>query len=152
MGCIVWWGHVVKLQPAGPKRQAGGVHTRDADTWYLVVSPRRWASHALSCSHMALVLPSLGCLGHLPVCWEDSAHTWHLGWRMCEKYYYFIIINKMINKFERKLLYNILKGLTIPLTVYLELKHCGLKQCNGNLTLATKSCKGSGGGVGFSFH
>jgi len=27
-----------------------------------------------------------------------------------------------------------------------------LKQCNGNSVIATKSCKGNGGGLGLSFH
>ena len=46
---------------------------------------------------------------------------------------------------------NILKGLSALLTVYLDTKHCRLEQCNGP-TLAIKSCKGNGGGVGLSFH
>jgi hypothetical protein len=48
-------------------------------------------------------------------------------------------------------LYNILKGLSALLTVYLDTKYCRLEQCNGP-TLATKSCKGNGGRVGLSFH
>jgi hypothetical protein len=46
----------------------------------------------------------------------------------------------------------ILKGLDTPLTVYLDSKHCGLKQCNDNPTLAIKSCKGNREGVRMSFH
>jgi len=48
-------------------------------------------------------------------------------------------------------MYNILKGLSAPLIVYLDLKYRGLEQCNGSPTLAIKSCKGSGEGVGLSF-
>jgi hypothetical protein len=47
--------------------------------------------------------------------------------------------------------HNILKGLSAPVTVYLDTKHCGLKQCNSRPALATQSCKGSGGRVGLSF-
>jgi len=44
------------------------------------------------------------------------------------------------------------KGLNALFTVYLDLKHCGLEQCNGSLTLTTKSCKGSEVEVEISFH
>jgi hypothetical protein len=48
-------------------------------------------------------------------------------------------------------MYNILKRLSASLTIYLDLKHCELEQCNGSLALAIKSCKGSGEEVGLSF-
>jgi len=37
---------MVRLQPAGPKRQAGGKPTGAADTWHLVAGPGRWEGHA----------------------------------------------------------------------------------------------------------
>ena len=40
----------------------------------------------------------------------------------------------------------------MPLTIYLDLKHCGLEQCNGSSALAIKSCKGSDEGVVLSFY
>jgi hypothetical protein len=49
-------------------------------------------------------------------------------------------------------MYNILKRLSASLTIYLDLKHCELEQCNGSPALATKSYKGNGGGVELSFH
>jgi hypothetical protein len=48
-------------------------------------------------------------------------------------------------------MYNILKRLSASLTIYLDLKHCELKQCNSSSAFAIKSCKGSGEGVGLSF-
>jgi hypothetical protein len=48
-------------------------------------------------------------------------------------------------------MYNILKRLSASLTIYLDLKHCELEQCNGSPALAIKSCKGSGEEVGLSF-
>ena len=53
--------------------------------------------------------------------------------------------------FMSSLLRNILKGLSASVTVYIDTKHCGLKQCNGSPALDTKSCNGSGGGMGLSF-
>jgi hypothetical protein len=40
-----------------------------------------------------------------------------------------------------QLLFNILKGLIIPPTIYLDINHCVLKQYNNRATLATKICK-----------
>jgi len=54
---------MVRLQPTGFKRQAGGMPNRAADTWCLVARPERWAGHALGCSHLTLGLPSLGYWG-----------------------------------------------------------------------------------------
>jgi hypothetical protein len=49
------------------------------------------------------------------------------------------------------ILQNILKGLSAPVTVYIDTKHCGLEQCNGSPALDIKSCKGGRGGMGLSF-
>jgi len=38
---------------------------------------------------------------------------------------------------------NIIKGFSASITVYIDTKHCELKQCNGSPTLDTKSCKGN---------
>ena len=43
------------------------------------------------------------------------------------------------------------KRVTAPIIIYLYTKHCELKQRNGNPTLATERCKGSGGGGGVVF-
>jgi len=42
--CLV--GTCVRLQPTGPRRQAGGTPPRVANTWRLVVRPGRWVDHA----------------------------------------------------------------------------------------------------------
>jgi hypothetical protein len=42
------------------------------------------------------------------------------------------------------ILHNILKGLSVPITVYIDTKHYELEQCNDSLTLDIKSCNGSG--------
>lgn len=52
----------------------------------------------------------------------------------------------------RLLINNIVKGYSASITVYLDLKHCKLKQCNGSTAFVTKSCKDNRGGVGLSFH
>jgi hypothetical protein len=38
------------------------------------------------------------------------------------------------------ILFNILKGLSAPLTVYLDINYCGLKQCNDGNVLAKETC------------
>jgi hypothetical protein len=53
---------------------------------------------------------------------------------------------------ECQKLYNILKGISISIIVYLDLKHYELEQCNGSSALTTKSCKGSRIGLELSFH
>jgi len=56
-----------------------------------------------------------------------------------------------LNSSQNCILHNILKWLSIPIIVYINTKHYGLKQCNNNSALDTKSCEGSGGRVGLSF-
>jgi hypothetical protein len=52
----------------------------------------------------------------------------------------------------RLLINNTVKGCNAPITVYLDLKHYELEQCNDNTTFITKSCKDNREGVGLSFH
>jgi hypothetical protein len=56
-----------------------------------------------------------------------------------------------LNSSQNCILHNILKWLSISITVYIDTKHYELKQCNDNSTLDTKSCKGGGERVGLSF-
>jgi hypothetical protein len=72
-----------------------------------------------------------------------------------KKYYLNIFSSKNILKkntvnYNIKL-HNILKGLSAPLTIYLDSEHCGLEYFNGSLALAIKSCKGIEGGGGAIF-
>ena len=43
------------------------------------------------------------------------------------------------NLIRQSLLYNILKGLSGPLIVYLDTNYCGLKQCNDEVILTKKN-------------
>jgi len=51
----------------------------------LAARPGRWTAHA-RWPHLGLQplggLPSLGCLGCLPVCWEAQAYTLRLGYSL----------------------------------------------------------------------
>ena len=49
-------------------------------------------------------------------------------------------------------LYNILKELSVLVTVYLDTKHCELKQCNDKAVLASENCKNYRRRVGLSLH
>jgi hypothetical protein len=53
--------------------------------------------------------------------------------------------------YKHRVLRNILKEFSAPVTVYLNSEHCELEQCNGKPALDTKSCNDSGGVVGLSF-
>ena len=48
--------------------------------------------------------------------------------------------------------YNILKGISTSVTIYIDTKHCGLEKCNGRATLTIESWKDCRGRVGLSFH
>jgi len=53
---------------------------------------------------------------------------------------------------ECQKLYNILKGISISIIVYLDLKHYKLERYNYSSALTTKSCKDNRGGLELSFH
>jgi len=63
-----------------------------------------------------------------------------------------VLGTNMIWQSKHNKLYNILKGINAPITVYIDTKHYGLEQCNGRAALATESWKDCSGRVGLSFH